>query len=135
MEVAGEFFAAKLRHEIDSWDLNEALQGGTRLQVVDVRTRAQYEAGHVPGARWILHRQIDEDSTRNWARDVPVVVYCDGVGCNAATNAALKLSRLGFSVREMIGGVEWWLKDGFQLAAGAGEDAAAPAAAAAAEHA
>ena len=41
------------------------------------------------------------------------VVYCDGVGCNASTSAALKMAKLGFTVKELIGGLDWWKKSGF----------------------
>jgi rhodanese-related sulfurtransferase len=35
-------------------------------------------------------------------------VYCWGPGCNGATKAAMQLSALGFPVKEMIGGMEYW---------------------------
>ena len=43
---------------------------------------------------------------------VPVVTYCWGPGCNGATKAALALSQLGYRVREMIGGIEYWIREG-----------------------
>jgi rhodanese-related sulfurtransferase len=42
------------------------------------------------------------------------VCYCDGIGCNASTKTALKLLTLGFQVRELIGGLDWWKRDGYQ---------------------
>lgn len=39
--------------------------------------------------------------------------YCDGIGCNASTKTALKLLMLGFEVRELIGGLDWWKRDGY----------------------
>ena len=30
------------------------------------------------------------------------------MGCNGATKAAMQLSALGFAVKEMIGGMEYW---------------------------
>jgi rhodanese-related sulfurtransferase len=36
-------------------------------------------------------------------------------GCNGSTKAALRLAALGFQVKEMIGGVEWWERDGYDL--------------------
>jgi rhodanese-related sulfurtransferase len=46
---------------------------------------------------------------------VPVVTYCWGPGCNGATRAALALALAGYPVREMIGGVEYWIREGFPL--------------------
>jgi rhodanese-related sulfurtransferase len=43
------------------------------------------------------------------------VTYCDGIGCNASTKAAVKLSRLGYRVKEMIGGIDWWRRDGLAV--------------------
>jgi len=40
------------------------------------------------------------------------VTYCDGIGCNASTKGALNMARLGFKVRELIGGLDWWKRDG-----------------------
>ncbi len=36
------------------------------------------------------------------------VVYCAGQHCNGVHRAAIKLSQLGFAVKEMIGGVTGW---------------------------
>lgn len=43
---------------------------------------------------------------------MPVVVYCWSPGCNAGQKGALAFSRLGFAVREMIGGYEYWVREG-----------------------
>ena len=37
---------------------------------------------------------------------VPVVTYCWGPGCNGSTRAALEFAKLGYAVKEMIGGFE-----------------------------
>ncbi len=41
------------------------------------------------------------------------VCYCDGIGCNASTKGAIRLTELGFQVKELIGGLEWWKFDGY----------------------
>jgi rhodanese-related sulfurtransferase len=50
-----------------------------------------------------------------------VVTYCWGPGCNGATRAALALSLEGYVVREMLGGVEYWVREGFPLRTGKGD--------------
>jgi rhodanese-related sulfurtransferase len=40
------------------------------------------------------------------------VVYCDRIGCNASTKGAHKLARLGFRTKELLGGLDWWSRDG-----------------------
>ena len=47
--------------------------------------------------------------------DTLIVVYCWGPGCNASTKAALKLAQLGYAVKEMIGGIEYWESEGLPL--------------------
>ncbi len=54
------------------------------------------------------------------------MTYCWGPGCNGATRAALALSRLGFAVREMLGGIEYWTREGFGVETDAGVTHAAP---------
>ena len=45
------------------------------------------------------------------------VVYCDGIGCNASTKGAYKLARLGFRAKELLGGIDWWRRDGHPVTA------------------
>lgn len=58
------------------------------------------------------HREIDESSAGSLDRSKLHVCYCDGIGCNASTKTALKLLTLGFQVRELMGGLDWWKRDG-----------------------
>lgn len=48
-----------------------------------------------------------------------VVTYCDGIGCNASTKGALNMTKLGFRVKELMGGLEWWERDGYATERGA----------------
>ena len=41
-------------------------------------------------------------------KETVFVVYCWGPGCNGATKAAMKISAIGFAVKEMIGGIHYW---------------------------
>ncbi|XXJ19247.1 rhodanese-like domain-containing protein [Desulfovibrio caledoniensis] len=103
----------KLRWEIDSWDLNEARKSGQNVVVIDARGTAAFEAEHIPGAVSLPHREMSEASTAGLARDALYVTYCDGIGCNASTKGALNMTRLGFTVKELIGGIDWWKRDGY----------------------
>jgi rhodanese-related sulfurtransferase len=59
------------------------------------------------------YREIDQATTKDFHRDVLYVTYCSGIGCNASTKGALNLSKLGFRVKELIGGIECWKLDGY----------------------
>ena len=56
---------------------------------------------------------MDEETTSRLDKNTLYVTYCDGIGCNASTKGALKLARLGFSVKELMGGLDWWIRDGY----------------------
>ncbi|MFE5737948.1 rhodanese-like domain-containing protein [Streptomyces celluloflavus] len=42
-------------------------------------------------------------------------MYCWGPGCDGATRAALALARLGYRVKEMLGGIEYWIREGYEV--------------------
>jgi rhodanese-related sulfurtransferase len=107
-------YANKLAYEIDSSDLKAALDAGEKITLIDARSPAVYRAEHIPSAINIPHRSMNEESTQHLDRSSLVVVYCDGIGCNASTKGALNMTRLGFRVRELIGGLDWWKRDGYQ---------------------
>jgi rhodanese-related sulfurtransferase len=106
-------FRDKLAFETDAWDLNEMLRAGEHVVVIDARSDAAYAQEHIPRAVNLPYRKMNEDSTRQLDRDALYVTYCDGIGCNASTKGALKLAELGFYVKELIGGIDWWKRDGF----------------------
>jgi rhodanese-related sulfurtransferase len=106
-------FREKLAFETDAWDLNEMLREKANVVIVDARTETAYAQEHIPGAINLPHRNMNADSTRHLDRAATYITYCDGIGCNASTKGALKLAELGFEVKELIGGIEWWKRDGY----------------------
>src|SRR5262249_58658474 len=86
--------------------------------VPDASWPEAYARGQVPGAVNLPHRRIDATATAGFSRETVIVTYCDGIGCNASTKAALKLSALGFMVKEMLGGLDWWIRDGYAVETG-----------------
>jgi rhodanese-related sulfurtransferase len=107
-------YSDKLEFETDSWDLREALTRGERIVVVDARSVQTFQEEHIPGAVSLPHRTMNPESTKHLDRTCLYVVYCDGIGCNASTKGALNMARLGFRVKELIGGLEWWKRDGYK---------------------
>jgi len=107
-------YSDKLEFETDSWDLQAALKKGEKIIVVDARSAQSYQQGHIPGAVNIPHRTMTKESTGHLDHNALYVVYCDGIGCNASTKGALNLTRLGFKVKELTGGLDWWKRDGYK---------------------
>ncbi len=113
-----QHYKDKLRYETDSWDLNEAIQNGERVVVIDARSPEAFAEGHIPGAVNFPHRNMNEDSTAGLDREALYVTYCDGIGCNASTKGAFNMARLGFRVKELMGGLDWWKRDGYPTETG-----------------
>jgi rhodanese-related sulfurtransferase len=109
-----QHFENKLAYETDSWDLKVALQAGENIVVIDARSPAAYQREHIPGAINIPHRTMTAETTKHIDKAATVVTYCDGIGCNASTKGALNMTRLGFRVKELMGGLDWWKRDGYK---------------------
>lgn len=108
-----EFYEAKLKYETDSWDLSQMIINNEPVVVIDARSAEAYEREHIPSAVSFPHRTMNEESTKGMDRSKVYVTYCDGIGCNASTKGALNLSKLGFKVKELLGGLDWWKRDGY----------------------
>jgi rhodanese-related sulfurtransferase len=113
METQIKHYENKLDFEMDPSDLFDALNNGEKVIVIDARKSFGYQAEHIPTAINIPHREMTIESTQHLNKEVLYVTYCDGIGCNASTKGALNMAKLGFKVKELIGGIEWWKVDGY----------------------
>ena len=121
-EAAYRHFAGKLSFETDPSDVHTDLEREKPgIVVVDARTAAAYADMHVPGALSLPSRAIDARAVEV-LRGKLAVVYCWTSGCNAATKAAMKLSALGIEVKEMIGGLDAWVREGYPTVGELAED-------------
>jgi rhodanese-related sulfurtransferase len=75
-----------------------------------------YIAGHIPGALNFLHREMNREATAHLDRSKVYIVCCDGIGCDASTKGAYNLARLGFRTKKLLGGLDWWYRDGHPVA-------------------
>lgn len=116
-QEAQRFFSAKLGFETDPSDVHHDLTQGRSngFVLLDARSAAHYAQCHLPGAINLSYRTINVETTARFPKDQLFVVYCWGPACNAATRAAARLSALGFRVKEMVGGIEYWRKEGFAV--------------------
>ncbi|WP_104091927.1 rhodanese-like domain-containing protein [Arthrobacter sp. GMC3] len=114
MSNATEHFRAKLEFEIDVMAARDGLVGG-EFALVDTRRHASWDHGHVPGAIHLPTALIPAQAAALIPPGTPVVVYSWGPGCNGSTFAALAFAELGYPVREMIGGIEYWARNGLPV--------------------
>jgi rhodanese-related sulfurtransferase/DNA-binding MarR family transcriptional regulator len=87
--------------------------------VLDVRPPAEYESGHITGARSAPITEL-----RRHLRSLPpgadVVAYCRGPYCVYADEAVRELNRHGFHAQRLIEGFPEWKRAGLPVAAAAG---------------
>ncbi|MFT3798808.1 rhodanese-like domain-containing protein [Microbacterium sp.] len=114
------YFSAKLAHETDASDVYAAQRAGERFVLVDVRSDDAWAQGHPVGAVHLPYRQIAARAPQELDPAVPVVVYCWSPGCNAGAKGAVEFAKLGYAVTEMIGGYEYWVREGLPTENAAG---------------
>jgi rhodanese-related sulfurtransferase len=115
-DVAAAHFGSLLEFETDCWDVHDAMsKPDPGFVLLDVRSPELFAAGHIPGAVNLPHRRIVERNLERYPRHSVFVTYCAGPHCNGADKAALRLARLGRPVKKMVGGIEGWKDEGFDL--------------------
>ncbi|CQR65255.1 rhodanese-like domain-containing protein [Streptomyces leeuwenhoekii] len=114
---AAAHFRAALAFHADVADVAAALAAGgdPGFTLVDSRSAAAWDQGRVPGAVHLPTALVPERAERLLDRSVPVVTYCWGPGCDGAARSALALAELGYRVKEMLGGFEYWVREGLEF--------------------
>jgi rhodanese-related sulfurtransferase len=118
-QLSAASFAARLAAQTDVSDVHAALESGAPgFVLIDSRGIEGWRQGHIPGALHLPTIDIPAEAPRLLDPAVPVVTYCWSPGCNGATRAALALAQLGYQVKEMLGGIEYWQREGFPVEIG-----------------
>ncbi len=110
-----DYFAAKLAYETDASDLYARQKGGDAVVIIDVRSDEAWAQGRVAGAVHMHYSEIATRAPEEITAGAEVVVYCWSPGCNAGAKGALAFAELGYEVREMIGGYEYWVREGYPI--------------------
>lgn len=81
---------------------------------VDTRSVEAWDQGHARGA---VHMPKPDMTAviPTYPAGTEFVVYCWGPGCNGAVRAGLIISQLGYAVKEMLGGFEYWAREGLPV--------------------
>ena len=113
-EQAYAHFAAKLSFEADPADVASAMQeDNVDFLLIDTRAKGHYTKSHLPGAINVPQTGI----TAEWLAQLPadrlLIAYCWGPACNGSTKAAMKIAALGRPVKELIGGFQYWVREGW----------------------
>jgi rhodanese-related sulfurtransferase len=105
-------FSRRLAFETDVSDVQAGLG---EFVLVDSRSDEAWRQGHIPAAVHLPTASIAARAAELIPAGSRVVTYCWGPGCNGATRAALEFAKLGYAVQEMIGGYEYWVREGFPV--------------------
>lgn len=104
---------ARLAYEIDAVAAHDAVAAGEAV-LVDTRRLESWQHGHIAGAVHLPKTEI-ASGIESLPRDRTLVVYGWGPGCNGATATARALLAAGLDVRELLGGYEYWVRNGFEV--------------------
>ena len=112
---AAAHFARRLAFEIDPSDVHAALEtGNPGFVLIDTRSVESWEQGRARGAVHFTKPDLPV-AIPAYPEGTAFVVYCWGPGCNGATRAGLIIAQLGYEVKEMIGGFEYWAREGLPV--------------------
>jgi rhodanese-related sulfurtransferase len=114
-------YRAKLAFETDPADVRTAQKAGERFVLVDTRSAEAWAQGRAAGAIHLPTREIPARAAAEIPAGTPVVVYCWSPDCNGGDKAALALAELGYEVKLMIGGFEYWAREGYPVVTDEGE--------------
>ena len=85
----------------------ELMSGDMPHIILDVRTKAEYDSGHIPGAICIPNETIGStDIPELPDKDQLILVYCRSG--NRSKQAAGKLAKLGYTNIVEFGGIHAW---------------------------
>ena len=102
---------------ITRYELQARLKAGD-VVVLDVRPAAEFEAGHIRGARSIPVAELRQ--LRSISKDIEIVAYCRGPYCVYADDAVRQLRRRGFNAMRLEDGYPEWKRAGLPVAVGSG---------------
>ena len=98
-------------------ELDDRLQQGEKLHLLDVRTPAEHAEIHVPGVQLVPLDRLDATklaSANGFAKDQPLYIYCR-TG-NRAKQAAEKLEKSGYAQCCVVeGGTMAWAEAGLPV--------------------
>ena len=110
----GAGFEVATVEQISVEELRRRLDAEPDLQVLDVRRAAEYEAGHVPGARLSTLASLSSDPLEGLDPARPVAVICAG-GYRSSAATSLLAPR-GFSkLSNVAGGTSAYVSAGFPV--------------------
>ncbi|MER5968440.1 rhodanese-like domain-containing protein [Streptomyces sp. NPDC002055] len=109
-------FTARLAAHTDVHDVAADLDAGVDgLVIIDTRPHESWRQGHVPGAVPLQAASVATGAAGLVPPSSVVVTYGWGPACDSGTRAAEQFALLGYPVKEMLGGYEYWVRRGLPV--------------------
>lgn len=98
--------------DVTTQEASTLIEENPELIIIDVRTRAEFDSGHIENATNIdKNSETFRDELDNLDKDKTYLIYCE-VGVRSA-NALAIMQELGFmEAYDMLGGINQWTADG-----------------------
>ena len=94
-------------HRISPEEAKQMITAEKDLVLIDVRTPAEYQEKHIPGARLVPNETISNQPIEGVPKNAKILVYCR-TG-HRSEQAAKKLIAMGYEhVYDMAGGITSW---------------------------
>jgi len=93
---------------IEPEELKHALQQHKKIQIIDVRTKEEYEKFHIPNAVNIALSEL-KDKLMNFDKECQYITVCRKGGGRSSDGARL-LNELGYAAIWLCGGTNKWIK-------------------------
>jgi len=142
--VAAGFFSNRLRSDkiplVEDWSekSNLVTSSGEKLEIslsdatnlfnkgetvfIDARSRAEYDVGHIKGAKNLPYKEADWKFVEAMAgvpEDSAIITYCDGETCELSMELAVFLRNAGYkNVRVLSNGWTVWQQNGLLVETG-----------------
>ncbi len=111
---AKDYFTDYITYAISPMQLEEMIHNQEKnFQVVDLRTLADYEIAHIPGAIHISEEYIKENLDR-LDKNKLIILYCYNQFCQLSAKRAIELIDAGYMAVELMGGFKTWSKFRFK---------------------
>ena len=89
---------------------------------IDARSRAEYDTGHIKGAKSLPYKEADSrfiEVMERVSEESAVITYCDGETCELSMDLAVFLGNAGYkNVRVLSNGWSVWKQSGLPVETG-----------------
>jgi len=103
-----------LRFSTPLWSVEQLHEQQDSVYILDTRSQEEFEVSHIPGARFLGYRNLQESTLNDIPKDASIVLYCS-VGYRSE-KIGNRLRDRGYSnVYNLYGSIFEWVNNGYPL--------------------